>query len=47
LRSIALVEQLGPGLVTGAAVDDPSRIDTYSLAGADLGYVLLWTLILT
>ena len=34
---------LGPGLVTGAADDDPSGIATYSLAGAAFGYVLLWT----
>ena len=34
---------LGPGLVTGAADDDPSGIATYSIAGASLGYGLLWT----
>jgi len=34
---------LGPGLVTGAADDDPSGIATYSIAGASLGYSLLWT----
>jgi len=33
---------LGPGLVTGAADDDPSGIATYSIAGASLGYGLLW-----
>lgn len=33
---------LGPGLVTGAADDDPSGIATYSQAGAGLGYGLLW-----
>src|SRR3979411_2337754 len=34
---------LGPGLVTGAADDDPSGIATYSQAGAQFGYGLLWT----
>lgn len=47
IRSIALFEQLGPGLVTGAADDDPSGIATYSQAGARFGYGLLWTLLLT
>jgi Mn2+/Fe2+ NRAMP family transporter len=47
VRSIALLEQLGPGLVTGAADDDPSGIATYSQAGAQFGYSLLWTLLLT
>lgn len=47
IRGIALVEQLGPGLVTGAADDDPSGIATYSQAGAQFGNGLLWTLVLT
>jgi NRAMP (natural resistance-associated macrophage protein)-like metal ion transporter len=47
LRSIALFEQLGPGLVTGAADDDPSGIATYSQTGARFGYGLLWTMLLT
>jgi NRAMP (natural resistance-associated macrophage protein)-like metal ion transporter len=47
VRSIALLDQLGPGLVTGAADDDPSGIATYSQAGAQFGYSLLWTLVLT
>lgn len=47
LRSIALFEQLGPGLVTGAADDDPSGIATYSQAGAQFGFGLLWTMVLT
>lgn len=47
VRSIALFEQLGPGLVTGAADDDPSGIATYSQTGARFGYGLLWTLLLT
>jgi NRAMP (natural resistance-associated macrophage protein)-like metal ion transporter len=34
---------LGPGLVTGAADDDPSGISTYSVAGAQFGYTPLWT----
>ena len=38
---------LGPGLVTGAADDDPSGIATYSQAGAQFGYGLLWTMFLT
>jgi NRAMP (natural resistance-associated macrophage protein)-like metal ion transporter len=38
---------IGPGIVTGAADDDPSGIATYSQAGAQFGYGLLWTMILT
>ena len=38
---------LGPGVVTGAADDDPSGIATYSVAGAQLGTSLLWTALLT
>jgi NRAMP (natural resistance-associated macrophage protein)-like metal ion transporter len=41
------VDQLGPGLVTGAADDDPSGIATYSQAGAQFGFSLLWTVFLT
>jgi len=36
-------EQLGPGLITGAADDDPSGISTYSVTGAAFGYTTLWT----
>ncbi len=36
---------LGPGLITGAADDDPSGISTYSVAGAAFGYLPLWTAI--
>jgi len=43
----SFVRELGPGLVTGAADDDPSGIATYSLAGAAFGYHLLWTAIVT
>src|SRR5450631_3395008 len=42
-----LLRLLGPGLVTGAADDDPSGIATYSQAGAQFGYGLLWTVFLT
>jgi NRAMP (natural resistance-associated macrophage protein)-like metal ion transporter len=38
---------LGPGLITGAADDDPSGIATYSVAGASLGYMTLWTALLS
>jgi NRAMP (natural resistance-associated macrophage protein)-like metal ion transporter len=41
------LRQLGPGLVTGAADDDPSGIATYSQAGAKFGYELGWTVVLT
>jgi Mn2+/Fe2+ NRAMP family transporter len=45
--SVAVLRQLGPGLITGAADDDPSGIATYSQAGAQAGFGLLWTLVLT
>jgi NRAMP (natural resistance-associated macrophage protein)-like metal ion transporter len=45
LRS--LFKRLGPGVVTGAADDDPSGIATYSQAGAQTGLTLLWTVVLT
>ncbi len=38
---------LGPGLITGAADDDPSGIATYSIAGAQFGTTLLWTALMT
>jgi NRAMP (natural resistance-associated macrophage protein)-like metal ion transporter len=38
---------LGPGLITGAADDDPSGVTTYTIAGAQLGTSLLWTAFLT
>ena len=41
------VSELGPGLITGAADDDPSGIATYSQAGAQFGYNMLWTLVFT
>ena len=42
-----LLRGLGPGLITGASDDDPSGIGTYSQAGAQLGFGIGWTLILT
>jgi NRAMP (natural resistance-associated macrophage protein)-like metal ion transporter len=41
------LQTLGPGLITGAADDDPSGIGTYSQAGAQLGYGISWTMLLT
>ena len=41
------LKNLGPGLVTGAADDDPSGISTYSVAGASYGYATLWTALLS
>ncbi len=43
----AWLATLGPGLITGAADDDPSGIGTYSQAGAQLGYGIGWTMPLT
>jgi NRAMP (natural resistance-associated macrophage protein)-like metal ion transporter len=42
-----LLRSVGPGVITGAADDDPSGIATYSVAGAQLGTKLLWTALLT
>ena len=47
LHTAPLLKQLGPGLITGAADDDPSGIATYSQGGAQFGFNLLWTLPLT
>jgi NRAMP (natural resistance-associated macrophage protein)-like metal ion transporter len=44
---IPLLKRLGPGLIAGAADDDPSGIATYSQAGAQYGYGLLWSVLLT
>jgi NRAMP (natural resistance-associated macrophage protein)-like metal ion transporter len=44
---VPLLKQLGPGLITGAADDDPSGIATYSQAGAQYGYGLLWSVLFT
>ena len=43
----AVLKKLGPGLITGAADDDPSGIATYSQAGAQFGFNMLWTMLLT
>src|ERR1051326_3849063 len=40
-----LLRRLGPGLVTGAADDDPSGIATYSQAGAQFGFSMLWVML--
>lgn len=45
MRIFDRLKQLGPGLVTGAADDDPSGIATYSQAGARFGSTLLWTMV--
>jgi NRAMP (natural resistance-associated macrophage protein)-like metal ion transporter len=47
LSAKSLFAMLGPGLVTGAADDDPSGIATYSQGGAQFGYALGWTMFLT
>jgi len=41
------IESLGPGLITGAADDDPSGIATYSQAGAQFRFAMVWTLLIT
>ncbi len=45
--AVPLLKRLGPGLVTGAADDDPSGIATYSQAGAQFGYGMLWSILFT
>src|ERR1700687_1905513 len=45
LKVLRGLSKLGPGIVTGAADDDPSGIATYSQAGAQFGYTMLWTLL--
>ncbi len=42
-RMVRFFADLGPGLITGAADDDPSGISTYSVTGASFGYTPLWT----
>jgi NRAMP (natural resistance-associated macrophage protein)-like metal ion transporter len=42
-----LLELIGPGFITGASDDDPSGIGTYAVAGASLGYSILWTALAT
>ena len=46
-RSMAAARRLGPGLITGAADDDPSGIATYSQAGAQWRFGLVWMLLQT
>jgi len=46
-RPASLFHRLGPGLITGAADDDPSGIATYSQAGAQFGLNMLWTVVFT
>jgi len=41
------IKVLGPGLITGAADDDPSAVGTYSVVGAQLGTAILWTALIT
>jgi NRAMP (natural resistance-associated macrophage protein)-like metal ion transporter len=43
----SFLQVLGPGLITGASDDDPSGIGTYSQAGAQFGYGVLWTALFT
>ncbi|HMA73409.1 MAG TPA: divalent metal cation transporter [Xanthobacteraceae bacterium] len=48
MKSIGrLLRALGPGVTTGAADDDPSGIATYSQAGAEFGFALNWTMLLS
>jgi Mn2+/Fe2+ NRAMP family transporter len=44
-RPLSLISRLGPGLITGAADDDPSGVATYSQAGAQFGPDMLWTVV--
>src|SRR5437762_11399723 len=46
-KHVPLLKKLGPGLITGAADDAPSGIATYSQAGAQYGYGLLWSIVFT
>jgi len=46
-RLYRFFRDLGPGLITGCADDDPSGISTYAIAGASFGYVTLWTALLS
>lgn len=47
IRQNSGIKKLGPGLITGAADDDPSGIATYSQAGAQFGFSMLWTVVFT
>lgn len=46
-RKASVLARLGPGLITGASDDDPSGIGTYSQAGAQLGFGVGWTMLLS
>jgi NRAMP (natural resistance-associated macrophage protein)-like metal ion transporter len=46
-KEVSWLAKLGPGLITGAADDDPSGIATYSQAGAQFGFGMLWTVLFT
>src|SRR5674476_101990 len=46
-KRFAWLKKLGPGLITGAADVDPSGIATYSQAGAQYGFGVLWTMFFT
>jgi NRAMP (natural resistance-associated macrophage protein)-like metal ion transporter len=43
----SIVRMLGPGLITGSSDDDPSGIAAYSQVGAQFGYAMLWTMVLS
>lgn len=47
LRGFGYLGRLGPGLITGAADDDPSGIGTYSQVGAAFGFGMLWTTVVS
>ena len=47
IKRSRIFRALGPGLITGAADDDPSGIATYSQAGAQFGFAITWTLLFT
>ncbi|MGA9184113.1 MAG: hypothetical protein WBZ32_02345, partial [Candidatus Acidiferrales bacterium] len=44
-ENATFLQRLGPGLITGAADDDPSGIATYSQVGAQFGMGMLWTML--
>ena len=46
-RKVRWARFLGPGLIAGASDDDPSGIATYSQAGAQFGFAMLWTVVFT
>jgi len=45
--ALALIAVVGPGILAGLSDDDPAGITTYSILGADFGYKLLWTLLVS